>query len=96
MGNFMADRFTAPTRQRSKVEMSKSTADIKRVPVYEIRVEGHLSHKWMDGFSGLSITLEENGNTLLTGLITDQAMLFGVLKKIRDLGIPLISVVPIT
>ena len=92
----MVGRFIVLTRQQSIVETSKSTADTKLPPVYEIRVEGHLSNKWMNGFNGLSITLEETGNTLLTGVITDQAMLFGVLKKIRDLGIPLISVAPIT
>jgi len=59
--------------------------------VYQIRIEGHLDAQWADWFSGLTITLEENGNTLLTGSIVDQAALFGLLKKVRDLGMPLIS-----
>ncbi len=60
--------------------------------VYEIRIKGHLDSQWSDWFEGLAITLEENGDTLLTGPVIDQAALHGLLKKIRDLGIPLISV----
>ena len=59
--------------------------------VYQIRIEGHLDGQWADWFSGLSITLEENGDTLLTGPVIDQAALFGLLKKVRDLGLPLVS-----
>jgi len=54
-------------------------------------MEGHLDTQWTDWFSGLFITLEETGDTLLTGPVTDQAALFGLLKKIRDLGLPLVS-----
>jgi len=60
--------------------------------VYEIRLKGHLGRQWADWFEGLTITLEEDGNTLLTGLVLDQAALHGLLKKVRDLGMPLISV----
>jgi len=60
--------------------------------VYQIRVKGHLGHRWSDWFEGLTITLEENGDTLLTGLVSDQAALHGLLKKVRDLGLPLLSV----
>lgn len=60
--------------------------------VYEIKVEGQLGDQWADWFGGATITLEDNGDTLITGLIIDQAALYGLLKKIRDLGIPLISV----
>lgn len=77
------------------VEGTKSKVDTRRVLVYEIRVEGHLTCGWTDWFGGLSVMLEDDGNTVLKGLITDQAMLFGVLKKIRDLGVPLISVIPV-
>ena len=59
--------------------------------VYQIRIEGHLDDQWADWFSGLSVSLEENGDTLLTGPVADQAALFGLLKKVRDLGLPLVS-----
>jgi hypothetical protein len=60
--------------------------------VYEIRVQGHLGLQWTDWFGGLTITLEDNGDTRLTGPVVDQAALHGLLKKVRDLGMPLISV----
>ena len=63
--------------------------------IYEIRIKGHLGHQWTDWFGGLTITLEENGDTLLTGPVVDQAALHGLLKKVRDLGMPLISVMGI-
>jgi hypothetical protein len=59
---------------------------------YQIRIEGHLGHQWTDWFGGLSITLEDSGHTLLTGLVADQAELHGLLKKVRDLGMPLLLV----
>ena len=60
--------------------------------VYQIRLKGHLGPQWTDWFGGLIITLEENGETLLTGPVVDQAALFGLLRKVRDLGMPLLSV----
>jgi len=63
-----------------------------RPTCYEIRVAGHLPAQWADWFEGLSITLEEGGDTLLTGQVIDQAALHGLLKKVRDLGLPLLSV----
>jgi hypothetical protein len=60
--------------------------------VYQIRVQSHLGSDWTDWFGGLKITLDEDGDTLLTGTVVDQAALYGLLKKIRDLGMPLISV----
>lgn len=60
--------------------------------VYQIRLKGHLGRQWTDWFGGLTITLEDNGETLLTGPVIDQAALYGLLKKVRDLGMPLISV----
>jgi hypothetical protein len=60
--------------------------------IYQIRIKGHLSQQWTDWFDGLTITLEEGGNTLLTGTAVDQAALHGILKKVRDLGMPLLSV----
>jgi hypothetical protein len=60
--------------------------------VYQIRIKGHLGRRWTDWFEGLTITLEEDGDTLLTGPVVDQAALFGTLRKVRDLGMPLLSV----
>ena len=60
--------------------------------VYQIRLRGHLSPQWADWFEGLTITREENGDTLLTGTVVDQAALHGLLKKVRDLAMPLLSV----
>jgi hypothetical protein len=59
---------------------------------YEIRLKGQLDARWAKRFDDMAITLEENGNTLLSGYITDQASLHGLLKKVRDVGLPLLSV----
>ena len=61
--------------------------------VYQIRVKGHLGRQWANWFRGLSITLEDNGDTLLTGPVVYQAALHGLLRKVRDLGMPLISAI---
>jgi hypothetical protein len=60
--------------------------------VYQVRIKGHLGTQWTDWFEGLTITLEDNGDTLLTGPVVDQAALHGLLKKVRDSGMPLLSV----
>lgn len=65
------------------------------VAFYEICLKGHLDSQWATWFDGLTITLEENGDTLLSGPVADQAALHGLLKKVRDLGMPLVSVVQI-
>ncbi|HEX2981217.1 MAG TPA: hypothetical protein VHO48_13190 [Anaerolineaceae bacterium] len=69
--------------------MVTPTSDAK---VYEIRLKGHLDVRWAEWFEGLTITLEENGCTLLRGPLADQAALHGILKKVRDLGLTLLSV----
>lgn len=76
-------------------ERHASTQDHYESGIYEIRIKGHLDDKWADRFEGLTITLEEDGDTLLTGPVVDQAALHGLLKKVRDLGMPLISVSPV-
>ncbi len=63
--------------------------------LYQIRIKGHLGREWTDWFGNMTITLEDDGNTLLTGPMADQAALHGVLKRVRDLGMPLVSVNPV-
>ena len=69
----------------------KHKTDPSQPMIYQIRIECHLDDQWAGWFGDLTITLEENGDTLLTGPVVDQAALFGLLKKVRDLGMPLIS-----
>ena len=59
---------------------------------YQIRIKGHLGPEWSDWFGGLDISLDHNGDTLLTGQVVDQAALYGLIRKVRDLGMPLVSV----
>ncbi len=68
------------------------TTDPSRPLVYQIRVRGHLGRQWADWFGGLTVTPEDNGDTLLTGPVVDQAALHGLLRRVRDLGLPLLSV----
>ena len=72
-------------------ETQTSSADHHQPGLYEIRIKGHLDDRWTDWFSGMTITLQDNGDTLLTGPVIDQAALHGLLKKVRDLGLPLVS-----
>ena len=59
---------------------------------YEIRLRGHLDSRWAAWFDGLSLTNDSDGTTLIHGLVADQAALHGLLQKVRDTGLPLISV----
>jgi hypothetical protein len=77
---------------RTRAWQANSPLTLMQAMVYQIRIKGHLGHQWTDWFEGLSITLEDNGDTLLTGSVVDQAALHGLLKRVRDLGMPLISV----
>jgi hypothetical protein len=72
--------------------LNSDNIDPGHVQIYQIRIKGHLGHQWAEWFEGLSITLTDNGETLLTGPLIDQAALHGVLKKVRDLALPLVSV----
>lgn len=63
--------------------------------IYQVRLQDHLGPEWTDWFEGLVVSLEENGDTLLTGPLVDQAALHGLLKKVRDLGLTLLSVGPV-
>jgi hypothetical protein len=60
--------------------------------IYQIRIKGHLGPHWEGWFGGMTITLEANGDTVLTGPIVDQAALYGLLRTLRDVGLPLLSV----
>jgi hypothetical protein len=63
---------------------------------YEIHIEGHLDDQWADWFDGMSITLKEDGTTLLSGPVADQSALYGLLRKVRDLGLILVAVNRVT
>jgi hypothetical protein len=61
--------------------------------IYQIRLKGHLGSHWTGWFESMTITLKDDGDTLLTGPVVDQAALYGLLKRVRDLGLPLLSVI---
>ena len=73
-----------------------SESDPGQPLVYQIRIKGHLGREWTNWFGGLIITALDNGDMLLTGPVVDQAALHGVLKKVRDVGMPLLSVIRVT
>ena len=73
-------------------ETHASAEDHHEPGLYEIRLKGHLADRWADWFGEVTITLEENGNTLLTSPVVDQAALHSLLRKVRDLGMTLLSV----
>ena len=79
-------------RDRVTSSTFNSENDSGQPTVYQIRIKGHLGREWTDWFGGLTLTLEDNGETLLTGPVIDQAALYGVLRKGRDVGLPLLSV----
>jgi len=62
---------------------------------YEIRLTGHLDSRWAAWFDGLTVTHEADGSTAIRGSVVDQAALHGLLQRVRDLGLPLVSVIRI-
>src|SRR5437016_13580332 len=84
--------MTGHSRDRGMSNEINSGSDPGQPLVYQIRIKGHLGRHWTNWFGSLTITLEDNGETLLTGPVVDQAALHGVLRKVRDLGMPLLSV----
>jgi hypothetical protein len=88
-----ASTFEVHPLKRHKMSETPSPRQAQPEPErYEIRVRGHLDARWASRFEGLTITLEADGDTLLSGPVIDQAALHGVLKKVRDLGLSLRSV----
>jgi hypothetical protein len=74
-------------------EPHASTEHHREPGLYEIRVVGHLDTRWAEWFEGLSFTHQSDGTTILYGPVVDQAALHGLLRKVRDLGVPLISAI---
>ncbi|MFL5657184.1 MAG: hypothetical protein ACJ8CB_23740 [Ktedonobacteraceae bacterium] len=89
----MADQEIPLTVSEQEGEQGESGMESEHVrqEVYQIVVKGHLDSEWSDWFDGLTITMVDNGETVLSGPIVDQTALHGVLIKIRDLGLPLLS-----
>ncbi len=79
----MSETYTAPEDHEVQDEPG----------LYEIRIKGHLDNRWAAWFEGMALKLADNGDMLLTGRVVDQAALHGLLRKVRDLGMPLISVI---
>lgn len=73
-------------------QLRSSAANNHPPEQYEICIKGHLNHRWSDWFEGFEIALKDNGETRLSGPVVDQAALYGLLIKVRDLGLPLVSV----
>lgn len=91
----MSQAFTAEFTDNEWCIMANeltSQPDPGQPVVYQIRIKGQLGPEWADWFGGLAIAVAVDGDTLLTGPVVDQAALHGLLKKIRDLGMPLVSV----
>ncbi len=72
--------------------MSETSTGHHGPGLYEIRLQGHLDHRWTAWFDGLSISNESDGSTVIRGEVVDQSALHGLLQKVRDIGLPLVSV----
>ncbi len=88
--------LTGHIRDRVMSNEINSEIDPGQPTVYQIRIKGQLGRQWTDWFEGLTLTALDNGETLLTGSVVDQAALHGLLRKVRDLGMPLLSVIRVT
>ena len=75
------------------IMMAKENMNISRHSIYSIRLEGHLDRSWSEWLDGMTIISTENGETLLSGVVVDQAALHGLLARIRDLNLSLISII---
>ena len=84
--------LTGYTRDRVMSNELNPESDPGQPMIYQIRIKGHVGREWADWFGGLAITALDNGETLLTGPVVDQAALYGLLRKVRDVGMPLVSV----
>src|SRR6266487_2024581 len=96
MGEFVEGLEAGSRKDRVMSNDINSESDPGQPLVYQIRIKGHLGRQWTDWFGGLTLTLEDNGETLLTGPVVDQAALYGLLRKVRDVAMPLLSVVCVT
>src|SRR2546421_9736662 len=85
--------MTGHKRDRVMSNEINSEIDPGQPTVYQIRIKGQLGRQWTDWFEGLTLTLEDNGEMLLTGPVVDQTALYGLLRKVRDVGMSLLSVV---
>lgn len=85
---------TTVLTERKMANTNRAVKHQNHPKAYEIRLKGHLDARWTGWFDGFTITLTENGETVLTGSVADQAALHGLLKKVRDLGLPLLSINP--
>ena len=87
--------MTATRGTKDMLHENNSSNEKAQPMIYQIRIKGHLDRKWADWFCGLRITSLAHGETLLTGPVLDQAMLHGLLRKVRDVGLPLIAVMQV-
>jgi hypothetical protein len=87
--------MTATRGTKDMLHESNSSHEKVEPLIYQIKIKGHLDRKWADWFAGLSITSQDSGETLLTGPVLDQAMLYGLLRKVRDVGLPLVAVMQV-
>ena len=86
-------RFVSTEDRTTGTTTGAPAAEHTNIPQYEVRVRGHLGSRWAAWFDGLSLSIEDDGITVIRGPVVDQAALHGLLQKLRDVGIPLVSLV---